>query len=470
MKTINLNLRLLLLLAAIVMTTPFVSRAQGSVETAAAAAIVGLVGVSGVVDDVMEKAANEGNYVVFNAASQLRLLIESFRFSTRDIIKSGFDRLDTSQQATFANIQRAIVTLQGAIDQPIENARQSLEEVHQIVNDGLPWMRESAVLRSSPSVVAPSALAEIPFTVRGISLDSANPRLWFGSIEAKRIGLERQQAIFTVPAKVFEREADSPKYVSGLLELSLKKCSWFVFCDTEVVHSELAVLVLPERLASVEISRNTRNEQRIYHERVFSRVFGHDTGDLTRKRCKKKSQGPHDPSYFIDIETLRPAPYKTSCPYPEKGFFGSLHKTFCPDGQFTRAAVRGNGRHSWDIVSKNTAGFTVELCAQSVISKRLSKEHGKISVNLTWKEFKKGDVVGQFEPVQVSEVLNWGSPIQVVLPEDTHAITIKLRYFDGSDAVFDGNFADKYVNASYNFATKQLIVRPKAPSSIAGIN
>lgn len=472
MMTIALGSRLIrcLLFTVVVMALPLTSRAQGSVETAAATTIgAGLVSASGVVDDVLETAANEGNYVVFNAASQLRLLIESFRLATRDVLDYGFDRLDASQQATFDNIQRTVITIQGALEQPIEDARQTVEEVHQVVNDGLPWLRESAVLRSSPSVIAPSTLAEIPFTVRGLSLDNANPRLLFGGVEARRIGLERQQAVFTVPATVFQRAAELPRYVSGSLELSVRKCKWIVFCDTEEIRSEVAVLVLPQRLASVEISRNTREEKRIYHERVFSRVFGHSTGDLTRMRCEKENQGPHDPAYFIDLDTLRPAPYKTSCPFPAKGLFSVLRKKLCPDGQFTQAAVRGKAGRSWGIISKNPAGFTVELCAQSQI-KKLRKRSGEIFVNLTWKEFKKGNVVGQFESVEGSKVLDWGSPIQVVLPEDTHAITVKLEYFDGSDAVFDGNYADKYVDASWNNATKQLIVRTKAPSSIAGIN
>src|SRR5882762_6053074 len=93
--------------------------AAGQVVTGVVAA-ASVAGASGVVEDISEKAGNEGNYVVFTAAAQMRLLIENFRIAARDVLTAASGDLNNSQQQMFDNIQKGVKSLQQAASQPME--------------------------------------------------------------------------------------------------------------------------------------------------------------------------------------------------------------------------------------------------------------------------------------------------------------------------------------------------------------
>ena len=395
----------------------------------------GLLEASGAVDEILDSAADRSNYVVFGAASQTRLLIEALRISALDILDESVSEFDNSQKQLFDNINAQIVKLQQGLGQTIEEARQTVEGVQGFVNDALPWMRESVVLRSQPSVLGPSTLQAIPFVFRGMKLDKARPTLRFGDVQATRIGLRRDEATFTVPAAAFAPQPDEPTFATGILEMRVKPCR--VFCRRVVVRTEVPVLVLPAQLGTIQVFRTSRSLQNVEVGQYVDQAT-HSSGNITRDVCRTWTRQPSNPDHFIAVETLREDKW---------------------------------GARAWSVnrVNTNAAGFAYELCARAKISNG-KKRNGEAGVRAYWKEYKRDYVTSPLTPVEAPGTLNWGTPINVVLPDDTHAITVVVTFFDGSSAMFDGVYEHKYLESSWNNATKQLILRSKTPTSIAGIN
>jgi hypothetical protein len=432
-----------------VILSALVSAAGGAYGQAQPATVgVGLVAASAEVDDLIQKAGNQGNYVVFNAASNLRVLIESLRLSARDVLGDGFSKLNNSQQQMFDNVQKGIASLKVAMNQPVEQARQTVEEIHQIANDGLPWMSNVAVIRAMPSILAPSAAAAIPFTVRGISLDGANPRLSFSWVQATRVGLQQQEATFSVPGSVFKSAKDKPILYSGKLTVDVKECTAFIFCHSVPKDYSIAVMVLAQQVASVDVAYNERTEQKIYDDpaKERSREFSYSSGDLTKMNYTAISQAPHAPGYFIDVDSIN----------------------------VSGGTERGRGH--FELQNVTSGGFSAYLGAQSVIrgGRRIynppRKEDGYVSRTVKWREYRVDDVTTPYTNLQ-STVLDWGaSPVLDTLPSTSYAIAVKMSYFDGSHKTFVGNDGDQYVDVKWNDGTKQLLITPKKPESIAGIN
>ena len=394
----------------------------------------GLAQASGAIDDITKRAGNEANYVVFSGAAEVKLLIESLRISARDVLDDGFGKLNNSQQQLFDNIQKSVQSLSKAVGEPVEQGRQAVEEIHQMA-DQILWIRESVLLRSSPAVLAPTTLAEVPFTIRGLSLDKGNPRLRFGNVEAKRIELKQQQAIFTVPAATFKFQPEMPGTYSGTVELTVNECSWLVFCK-DVPHTyQLAVMTLPVRVAKVAVTYNLKQNQRVYRPDPITKSFGYSTGDLTHMKYVKETQGPHAPGYFIDVESM------------------------------SHSQTHGKARNRYEMLGLSPAGFTMELCAQSQMHTPFKKRSGEITAVASWREYRMEDVVSEYQGLPPKSV-DWSAGLQETLAPATNAISIALDYFDGSRANFIGNGADKYVDVRWNSGTQQLLITPKKPNTI----
>lgn len=418
----------------------FSTATANAVDPVTATVGAGVVKVTGVADDIMESAADNANYVVFSAAAEAKMLIESFRLSAKNTLTHGFDKLDDSQQQVFNNIESTLATLQIAVNKPIEESRQMIEEIHQISDDILNFNKSPSILRSSPTVIGSTNLNDIVFKFRGLSLDNAKPKLFFGNNEATRIDLKKQEVTFTVPSKIFSHLDKKSNYVKGKILLHDDDCSFLIFCEKSTKEFEVGVLILPLQLAKVQASYNTINLQKVYSNKPFSRTFSVSTGSLVETKCNTNSQGAHAPLYFIDLKTLR------------------------------EIKVNRKGESKRKIVNQSPAGFSVETCAKALMHTVFKKKDGLMRVTMGWKEYKNEDVVGKDVHIKFNnENLQWNTQIEKKFPKDTHTITLKVDYFDGTSAIVNGSYQDKYIKASWNNSTKHLVIRPTTPSTVMGI-
>jgi hypothetical protein len=403
------------------------------------------------VDNVSAHAAINANDAVLDAAARLRLSIQALQYSGEDIPDQQPKDLNAAQGKALTAIQTGVATLQAAADQPAEQARERIEEIRRLTAGLSPAPAQPAIERSSPSILIPSAVDAAVFTLTGRGLAKANPRLFFGAVEAARTSLTDQQALFAAPAGVLRPNDRTTLSYSGRVLLSDRRCGWFR-CKGAMRTYTVSVVVLPTHLATVRIGFDRKKTQKIYEQApgaegapasastdmVYRRRFDYSTEDLTVMSCTTESQAPHAAGYSIDTDTL------------------SANET------------DHSGEVKWRIVDPAASGFSIELCAQPQIDK-MGKTTGAVTVETTWKEFRMGEIVTPRESLD-AEGLSWGADIKQTLPADTNSIEVDLEYFDGSRASFTETSNDRYVNMTWSPQTRQLVLTPRLRSSIADID
>lgn len=403
------------------------------------------------VDNVSAHAALNANDAVLDVAARLRLSIQALQYSGENVLDQHPKDLNAAQGKALTAIQSGVATLQAAAGEPAEQARERIEEIRQLTAGLSPAPGQPVVEHSSPSILVPSAVDEAVITLSGRALAKANPRLFFGNVEAARTSLTDQQALFAAPAGVLRPNDRTPLSYSGRVMLADRRCGWF-HCKTATRAYTVSVVLLPTHLATIRIGFDRKKTQKIYEQvpgaegapasastdRVYRRRFEYSTDDLTVMTCTTESQAPHAPGYSIDTDTL------------------SANET------------DHSGEVKWRIVDPSASGFSIELCAQPQIDK-MGKTTGAVAVETTWKEFRVGDVVTPREWLN-PEGLSWGADIKETLPADTNSIEVDLEYFDGSRASFTETSNDRYVNMTWNAQTRQLVLTPRLRSSIAEID
>src|SRR6185437_8455583 len=148
------------------------------------------------IDNVSAHAAINANDAVLDAAARLRLAIEALQYSGEDVVDRQAKDLDAAQRKALEGILSGVAILQAVAQQPAEQARERIDEIRQLTATLVPAPQAPAIERSSPSVLVPSAVDATVLTLSGRRLAKANPRLFFGDVEAARTGLTDQQALF----------------------------------------------------------------------------------------------------------------------------------------------------------------------------------------------------------------------------------------------------------------------------------
>jgi hypothetical protein len=411
---------------------------------------VDIVHASSGVDDAAARAAREANYPVFAAANDIKILIESFRLMAEDALDAPPARLSAPRRRLFEALQQAVEQLQKAAHQPPDAARETLIGTRHLRDDAAAVVGEGQLLAAGPSVLAPSFRDEAHFTIRGVSLDRSEPRLFVGGIEATRLTLSPQRAVFAIPSSALPSSETSPSVYSGRLVLAPRVCSLWVICRSIPREYTVSLLLLPERLANVQISFNRKVHQRAYEQvdppadshaskdRVYSRSFEYSSDDLTLMSCNSESQAPHAGGYVIDTDSLI----------------------------ITVKSSTGETRSR--LSTATTEGFTVELCAQAQIS-QLVKTGGWISVQATWKEYRMDDVLLPAESL-APQTLRWGAPLEVSVPPEASAIAIQVEYFDGSRVTYSGEASDEYLDLRWDAGRQHLQLTAHDPATIDGMD
>lgn len=426
------------------------------------------------VDDVLSRTGRDARYLVFAAAANLRILIEGFRFETR-ALDAPPSRLPPPQRQLFHDIEQAVADLQMAATEPTGQARETLKELRRVTDDAVP--AGAQLLGAGPAVLAADSPGAVHFTIRGARLKEANPRLFLSNMEASRVTVDAHEAMFSIPVQALGFNETTPSVRSGRLVLQARQCTLLVFCGSVSHEYPIALLLLPDRLATVQVHFNRKVKERVYvkadvpagarpaavappatataatgapsaagtstataapPDKVFTRTFQYSNPDMTLMSCSTQTQAPHASGFLIDT--------------------GSLTLTVSSTAGATRSRI----------ATASPQGFTVELCAQAQIS-HMMKTNGAISAQASWKEYQMADVV---QPTQSlpPQALRWNTPVVVSLPAGTSAIAVDVSYFDGSRVTYNGDASDELIHLKWDRARQQILIAARNTADIEGIN
>jgi len=420
------------------------------------------------IDDAIEKAGNEGNYVVFRAASEVKLVIEALRLAGDDLLEKSFSELNNSQQNLFQNLQQLNQDFDANLTSQITEIRASVDQIQQISND---WrFADPTVLRVGPDVLAPKDSGEFFISVQGLSLDRANPQIAIYDAPMSRVSLTQNEAVFVVPADHFNFDQYKTELWPSIITLSYEVCGWLGWlsgCEIETVEFETAFMTLPKIVAQVEVSSTRLEETRVFEANERYNQFGYSTGDQTRRKCRKFTQSPHAPNWFIDVDSIVSRSVSRDCPANLSSFLSVGMFATCPQtGKYNEPAQFGrNGSAS--IREKTATGFVVEACAKGYMS-GLTPKSGERRINVFWREYKLEDA--RVDNPSNNGDLEWGRFLEWQYPLKTEAVSVSVRTFDGRVLPFTGNGSDKFISVDWNAGTKQLVIRAKQPSDVQDLN
>ena len=196
------------------------------------------------------RAALNANDAVLDAAARLRLAIDNLRYSGDDVADQRAKDLSADQRKALAGIQSGMAILRAAADEPAEQAREQINDIRQLTSGLSPAPDEPAVVRTSPSILVPSGADEGVFSLSGRRLSKADPRLFFGDMEATRTDLTDQQALFALPAQALRGNDRTPLSYSGRVLLAVRKCH-LLRCRQSSRAYTVSVVMLPTHLATV---------------------------------------------------------------------------------------------------------------------------------------------------------------------------------------------------------------------------
>jgi hypothetical protein len=406
------------------------------------------------IDSIYARAATHADDAILDSAARLRFAIETLQHSRGDILDKRPKELNATQRKALEDIESGVAALQRAVEAPDDQIRERLKELRQLTTNLSPPSEQPAVVASSPAVLTPSDLNGGTLTLSGQRFAKTDPRLFFGDTEATRTELTDAEARFVLPAQALRSSDRNPVVYPGRALLSVRDCRWWGHCKPALQPYSVGVVMLPTHLATVRIGFDRKKNQRIYEQApapasapasgsapgaastppparvdmVYRKRFQYSTEDLTVMTCTRETQGAHASGYSIDTETL------------------------------STAVVEHSGQTKWSLQDVSPSGFAIELCAQPQIDK-MAKTPGTVTVEVTWKEFRMGDVVSSREWRQ-PEGLDWGAHIAESLPEDANTVEVDLDYFDGSHASFTQTANDRYVEMNWDPQQRQLVLTP----------
>jgi len=432
------------------------------VETAST--LVTIESIRQLINQAIDTATNRGDYLLFKAATELKGVVDSWEKANSRLIKQTFSQLDAQQQQFFRDSDKLATRLNDVATNQLETTRQIGELASQTVADIKFWDGKAAVLRSSPTVIHPAVSEEVLLSVRGVSLDSANPRLRNASTneDYKRIDLKRQEVQFSIPRSTFEFLMVKPSRLQ--LELVYDNpmdgiLNWILGKREEVVLP-LSLLQLPQRLGEYTVSITTSTTTRLTQpkEREFSYSHGGNS-----EACDIQQVGPSN-DFLINVDSL--APFARANPEAGKKIRLPLVGEITLPPKLPSEWGR-NG--SWRVESKAPQGFAIRLCAKRWHGPGIDSGPGNQHVYLKWEEYKEvTNDVQQANPLKTGALL-WTADENVALPPDTKAINVRITTFNGFSREATYSRFDDFFEVDYNSATKQLILRPRIPASLSGL-
>lgn len=403
--------------------TPMPSSAQMEAVTAAVASDRLDATLSGVITN----AGSTANVAVFNAASEARLLLQSWRRENSAMMQETLDHLDSSSANAFANLQSTADQLNaGGID--AEAAAQRFLDGAQQLASTVTLSNRPIVTKVSPTYLVPGVNAPVEIRFFGVNLDKPKAsRLGVAGTEplAPVSGLQRELH-FVVPNALRMKAAPAAGTpVNMTLSMVTPHPNWWrrTFGGTELINYKVQILLLPTELAQVEVSyakKGTTLETRDRNEKFY-----YNRGGRKRSRaCEAKPIRPFD-GYKIDVNSVRTT-YSTG--------------------------VHG----SFSIESLTPEGFIGKSCASSG-----SRDSGYKDTHLAWTEYRDVPVLGGSR-IQQQMKMGWTEDVVIKLPDAAAKPEVAVKVFDGRVFRINNTRDEGFVRAVFDASTNTFTLHPIA--------
>ncbi len=384
-------------------------------------------GINGVID----KARNDGDYIMARAGVQAKDALLVWKQVNSDLLGKAFSELDQASQGLFDKANALVDSANADAAARLEQGRQVVEAADQVVNS-LPTKGYTYVLRYSPQIVPPSPSKSVTVTLRGVNFDESEPELLVDGNSGKLISQTQQELRFELPATSFKTNPDHISLTEGTVKLKSKSSSWFrwLIGRKDVKERPISFVTLPTNLGKVRGSFRYKITER--ETKAFVRALGQFRGKDTRI-------------------------YKVAT--PDSGWLWDVSAPM--------SVVQGHGEaarcEGIDSNAVSPNGVTVFAHADKIRNGRYPLgADGYVDCSLSgtlYRDVEK-EVNEQFAPLD----LDWLVDQRLTLKPNSTEVILTVDTFDKRTRQFGGTGYDKFFEV--NKVSGSLIISPRIPSDL----
>lgn len=373
------------------------------------------------IKDIIEKARNTGDYLLFKGVTELKSIIDSWENANTNLLETLFDELDEAQQTFFLDME-------SLLDKIAINTENTTEEVHKIVESlqqtANVFNNKFALLRYSPRVVYPGMIENIVLTIRGINVDTSDPKIILpdGS-NATRRSLVQQEANFSIPRSVFKFDDPSITFSEFALEYTESSLLGIIKKNHQI---NIAIMLLPQQLATYSLQATTKQTHR--QTETFTKEFHYSA----RGDCNIFNQNPHANDWKIDVSSLK------------------------------QVNEWGDSGRGCSVTNITEHGFSIQVCVNTVREFLNPNAPGYQHCVWQWNEFKETEIT-QTEPPQ-NGIITWTNDVPLDLPKNVENWKLTIQSFDGFERVITGNDIQPFFSVTKN--NDFIVIRPQIPDNL----
>ena len=396
-----------------------VAEFAGSVLTKMAVQEV-LSGLNGVID----KARNDGAYMVAVAAMEAKGAIEAWEKANGRLMDKAFSQLDQASRDNFNRARLLIASADTSMKERLDTASNLMVLSSQVVNS-IPGNKQVYVLRYRPIIVPPNARSSFTMRVQGTNLDKADLKLQVAGSTRNVVG--PTEVVLTIPTGKLAYSDDKMTLNSLPLEMKVPKDSFLGWLgQKDLLQRQVPVFTLPAQIGTYEVKIKRSVDKRVQKEWTV------DLGQFkaTNARVYKVAKPPA--GWFWDLE-------KPSAKIQGNGEAGRCE------------GVDLNGS------SRDGLSFFAHLDQIKELTKR-GPGYVDCSVTGTIYQMVKEDVINE----AVTGQLNWLEDVSIPFPADMTAVDFKMRTFDGRTVELGAAGSDQFFELIKE--QNRLIIKPRVPS------
>lgn len=401
-----------------------------------------LGGVEGKINDVLDHATANGDFLIQRMAQQALALIKAWKESNESLLNTGFDRLDSTTQALFNDMKTTFSRLEEDKTIAVHDVER-LSAIWSGTIKGLPFTNhDPEVFDYYPRVIRPVGGNLVPVHIVGPKLASAGPAL----VAAKsQTAVDLRKATDTELIANVERQKlsfndDSSNLVSYSLTFNDGKFRWLnpkTWFRNDVTARDITVWLLPKNMADYEIAVTVPDDKT--DSKTFPITLSPHGKDSTYPGGVAVPPDLLKAGYEIDVAKVLAGGFwgnpaqsgGSSCSGPDRN-------TITPQG-FTFNMQLG---HETDSVGHKSDGSVT--CTLTV------------TVNRTIKGSKAGDAI--------RGNLNWTDDVLKALPPQTISYTITLKMFDGRSYILKDKAVEPYGVVEIIKQPGSVMFRPHPPN------
>lgn len=371
------------------------------------------------INDAIDMGRSTSNYLLFKSGTELKSIIDTWEKANSSLGDKTYKALDKSQQTFLVGANTAAEKLKQDGTAQKEATTIIAELANQAVADASIFDGKPALFSYAPRIVYPEMGKVMPFKIRGINFNKANPRITLpnGTL-VSRVSLSNQEAVFSVPFSAFKFDP----LKAGFTKLKLS----YLNSKKKPERTDIEVLQLPQKFSDFTLQIKTRDSVQDIWEGTRQFYWS------GRDQSKTLSQGPHANGWKIMPSSL------------------------------SRGRVWGEAGKGCSIASNNEHGFAIEIRLNFVKAGLNPVSSPYQYCEWHWKEYFDRQVINEQPPI--SGQVNWSKPLALPLPLNTVSTILLIKTWDGIEREITGSQTEPFFQVVD--AGDFLEIKPKIPADL----